>query len=292
MSLLNNSITEKPLVSIGIPVYNAEKFLKLAVVSVLNQNYDNFELIITDDGSTDDSVQILKDFHDSRIKLIVDGSNKGISYRLNQQIELASGKYFFRMDADDIMFKDRVEKQIDFLEKNEDFDVVGTPVVIINDENEVIGYRNCEILTKYKDLFSKNLYCHPSVAGKIEWFKANKYDEQLCGAEDYNLWLSSYQNSKFGLINEPLIFYRDPLEFKLKTYLFRLDQQRKIFKNNFYLKENLLFKNKLLFLSYLKGFLAVVLNFFRLDKVLISRRNSKFDILHYSCVLKKMLAKN
>ena len=78
-----------PLVTIGIPVYNCKDYIALAVKSVLNQTYTNFELIITDDGSTDGTLDILKQFEDPRIILIVDGENHGISYRLNQQIDLA-----------------------------------------------------------------------------------------------------------------------------------------------------------------------------------------------------------
>ena len=91
-------ISDIPLVTIGIPVYNSEKFLAQAISSVLRQSYSNFELIITDDGSTDASVSIAQSFKDDRIKVIVDGQNRGISYRLNQQIELANG-FFFRSNG-------------------------------------------------------------------------------------------------------------------------------------------------------------------------------------------------
>src|SRR5690606_13478656 len=105
-------MTDNVFVTMGMPVYNAEKFIKMAINSVLQQSHRNFELIITDDGSTDQSMDIVESFNDSRIVLIKDSNNKGISHRLNQQIDLAKGKYFLRMDSDDIMFPDRIEKEI------------------------------------------------------------------------------------------------------------------------------------------------------------------------------------
>ena len=82
-------------VTIGIPVYNAEKFIRNTLISIFNQTYSNFELIITDDGSTDDSLNIIKSFTDNRIRIYSDGENKGISYRLNQQVNLAHLIFLF-----------------------------------------------------------------------------------------------------------------------------------------------------------------------------------------------------
>ncbi len=129
---------KEPLITIGIPVYNCESFIALAVRSVLDQTYKNFELIITDDGSKDKTVDILHHFDDPRIIIISDGENHGIVYRLNQQIKLAKGKYFVRMDGDDIMFPDRIERQVAFLETHKEVDVVGGSAVIIGDDNEIL----------------------------------------------------------------------------------------------------------------------------------------------------------
>ena len=124
-----------PLVTIGIPCYNVGRFIALSIKSVLAQTYTNFELIITDDGSTDNTVDEIRKFNDSRIIMIVDGENHGISYRLNQQIDMAKGYIFIRMDGDDIMFPNRVEKQVKYLQEHPNIDVVGTGAVIIDDEN-------------------------------------------------------------------------------------------------------------------------------------------------------------
>lgn len=270
-----DKIIEKqtPLVTIGIPVYNAEKFLETAIKSVLRQTYTNFELIITDDGSTDNSVNCVKKFNDPRIILKSDGKNHGISYRLNQQISLAKGKYFIRMDADDIMFTERVEKQVAFLENNPNVDVTGSHAVIIDDENKIIGLRASSPPLTYKDVLNASAFIHPTVAGKTTWFSKFGYREELIGAEDFDLWLRSFGTSVFKTLDEPLLFYRDPLKFKLTTYLFRLKQQRRVFRTDQYLSNNPMLKMKTLIGSYVKSLLAMLICFLRLDHQYIAMRN-------------------
>ena len=115
------------LVTIAIPAYNCQEYIDYAVQSVINQTYKNWELLLLDDGSTDGTLQKLKAYEtDDRIRIISDGQNRGLIYRLNQSINLAHGRYYARMDADDIMLIHRVQSQIDFLEKNPSIDVVGS----------------------------------------------------------------------------------------------------------------------------------------------------------------------
>lgn len=140
---------ENMFVTIGIPCYNVGRFIALSIKSVLAQTYTNFELIITDDGSTDNTIEEIRKFNDSRIKLIVDGENHGISYRLNQQIDMAKGDFFIRMDGDDIMFPNRVEEQVRFLYSHPNVDVVGSSIVVVDDETKIIGFR------KYKTPFKR-----------------------------------------------------------------------------------------------------------------------------------------
>lgn len=212
----------KPLVTIGIPCYNVGRFIGFAVKSVLSQTYTNFELIITDDGSTDNTVEEIRKFQDPRIKLIVDGENHGISYRLNQQIDLANGDIFVRMDGDDIMFPDRVEKQVKYLEEHPNVDVVGSGAVIIDDNNQIIGMRQSQVTQRRpEDALNDTVFMHPTTCGKIGFFRKYKYDEYLCGVEDNDLWCRGLADSAFAIVQEPLLFYRDPLHFKLTTYLSR-----------------------------------------------------------------------
>lgn len=200
----------KPCVTVGIPVHNAEKYLRQAIVSVLQQTYADFELIITDDGSTDKSVDVVKQLDDSRIILVADGLNKGLPYRLNQQVKMARGKYFFRMDADDVMFPTRIEEQLAYLDSHEDIDVVGAKSVII-DENGNMTFqagKGGHAPQTREEVMNGNLFIHPTVAGKTAWFRENPYDEKKKRSQDYFLWLETVERSKFALIDKPLIFYR------------------------------------------------------------------------------------
>lgn len=276
-------------VTVGIPIYNAERFLELSIRSVLSQTFKNFELILSDDGSKDRSIEIVKSFNDSRIFVLSDGFNKGISYRLNEQISMARGKYFVRMDADDIMFPDRLTKQIKFLEDNPTLDVIGSYAIAIDDENHILGLRETIIPKTMNRCFKTVPFIHPTVMGKTEWFKKHKYTNELKGVEDADLWIRSFTSSNFGLIKVPLLFYRDPLSLKFRTYKFRIFQSLKLYKKNIHL----LNYPTLLFIKYkiiaiLKLFVYTNLYFIKLESILIKRRNqklSKIEINKYKRIL-------
>lgn len=197
-------------VTVGIPVYNAGKYLKTAIESVLSQTYTNFELIITDDGSNDNSVEIMNSFNDPRIKVVVDGENHGLPSRLNQQVQMATGKYFVRMDADDVMFPNRIAEQIEFLEAHCDVDVVGAKSVIIDEQSRIIyqSKQGGRAPSTTLDVIEGRIFIHPTVTGKTEWFHSNPYDETKHRSQDFFLWLQSVEHSKFALIDKPMLFYR------------------------------------------------------------------------------------
>lgn len=261
-------------VTIGIPIYNCEKFLFFAVNSVLKQTYSNFELILSDDGSTDGSLEIAKSINDSRIKIISDGENRGISYRLNEQISKARGKYFVRMDADDLMFPSRLEKQIAYLDSHPEIDVIGSQAIVIDNNNGIIGLRDSSIPRSFKDVLTKTIFIHPTVAGKTEWFRKFGYSNNLKGVEDFDLWIRSFNHSNFYKLNEPLLFYRDPLQIKLKTYRFRQEQFRKCLLSN----RNLISNTNLVsysIKSYYKTIVLQIAKIINLDSFILARRNNK-----------------
>jgi len=276
------------VVTIGIPIYNAECFLESSIKSVLNQTFNNFELILSDDGSTDHSLEIAKSFKDPRIIILSDGLNKGISYRLNEQISMARGKYFVRMDADDLMFPSRLEKQISFLESHPDIDVIGSQAVVIDDNNKILGIRNSVIPVTINEALQKSIFIHPTVAGKTEWFRKFGYSDELKGVEDFDLWIRSFNQSKFHILHEPLLFYRDPLKIKLNTYRFRQQQLRKCIWSN----RNLIKTKSLMLItikSYLKNILFRTANALHFDQKIVSRRNKPIkDILSNSNQLNKL----
>lgn len=262
------------MVTVGIPFYNAEKHLQLAIMSVLDQTFTNYELILSDDGSTDNSLKIARSFDDPRIKILSDGQNRGIAFRLNEQIALARGRFFVRMDADDIMDPERIEIQITHLIKNPLLDVVGSSAVVIDEENQILGYRNCTIHSNIEQVFRHVCFIHPTVTGKIEWFRKFGYSEKLKGVEDYDLWIRSFSQSSFGTIDKPLFFYRDPHEVKISTYRFRQKQLRLALKWNKELISNIpLLFYRLIIESFLKELIMVLSKGISLDGYIVSKRN-------------------
>lgn len=280
-----------PLVTIGIPTYNVGRFVALSIKSVLAQTYTNFELIITDDGSTDNTVDEIHKFKDPRIKLIVDGENHGISYRLNQQIDMARGEIFVRMDGDDLMFPTRVAEQVRFLQENPDVDVVGTDIVVIGDNNEILGCRfnNTQVHNK-KSLYKNTFFAHPTVAGRLDFFKKYHYKEFFNGAEDHNLWIRGYRGNNFAIISKPLMFYRDPLVFKLKTYLSRMRILRKMYRSLIKTDSaNASYLRKLILGSYIRTILSFTLSKLRLDFIMISKRNDPVLSSNYKDILNAII---
>lgn len=201
-------------VSIGIPFYNAELFLEDAIRSVLAQTYQHWELILINDGSTDGSIDIAKKYMnlDSRIRLLDDGLNKKLPFRLNQIIDEAKYDYIVRMDADDIMHVNRLQIQLQFLEINKDVDLVSSSMYSIDRNNKVVGKRIIsDEVTISTLLKSNNQIIHPSIVARKSWFLRNKYDIFSERAEDYELWLRACFNGdlKIKIISEPLLFYRE-----------------------------------------------------------------------------------
>lgn len=185
---MNNS----PLVSVIIPVYNAERFVESAVRSIMNQTYTNLEILVTDDCSTDGSFEILQRLasEDSRITLYRNEANLKIVGTLNSLVAAASGKYIARMDADDISLPTRIEKQVAFLESNPDYALCGTNAWHIDENGRRIG-RSCLPESFEENKFFLQFYStfyHPTVMLRSEIYKQNLYDEKFLYAEDYELW--------------------------------------------------------------------------------------------------------
>ena len=199
-----------PLISVLMPVYNAEEYLKDAIESILNQSYTNFEFIIIDDGSTDRSKAIVESYSDPRIVFVHCAENKGIVYQLNYGINLAKGEYLVRMDADDIAFKKRIELQYDFLKKNPSYSIVGAQAMLINSIGEKVGITtDLPIESEAIKVFSL-FFCpfvHPTVLIKTEVLKKHPY--QKVAAEDYYLWIQILQKYKAKNLEIPLLYYRE-----------------------------------------------------------------------------------
>lgn len=273
-------MSSNPKVTIGIPVYNGELYIKQAVESVLKQTFRDFQLIITDDGSTDGTISILNSFNDPRMVVIADGKNRGISYRLNQQIDKAEGAFFVRMDADDIMFPNRLEKEISFLEDNPTIDVVGTSAIVIDENNQILGRRAIQKdrFETPNSYFTCSRFIHPTVAGRTEWFRKWKYREIFSGNEDLELWIRSHNQSSFADITEPLLFYRDPYHFRLKTYYTRKKKYLRCVLQLRKQMNNAWINIPLFYLRALIGIAgALFFTLIRKEEKMISRRNQPIN---------------
>ena len=192
-----------------MPVYNGATYLNEAIDSILNQTFNNFEFIIIDDASTDDSVGIIKSYDSSRIRLVENKKNVGQSATLNKGLSLAKGKYIARMDQDDISMPERLERQSKFMKDNPGVDVVGTWLQLMGKYNEIF-----ELETKSEDikmnlLTNENL-AHPTVMIRkrtLVKYDLN-YNPAYSVAQDYDLWVRMFDFCSFANIPEALIKYR------------------------------------------------------------------------------------
>lgn len=207
-------------VSIGIPFFNARRTIADAVRSVFAQTYHDWELILVDDGSSDGSVDIVRQIDDPRVRVFSDGVNRGLCARLNQIATLAQGEYLARMDSDDLMHPERIARQSAFLAENRGIDVIDTATYTVDDDLTPLGIRGDEPLDCRPEAILRNgLLIHPTMMARTEWYRQNAYDAAFHRAEDRELWCRTCMSTKFSRLCEPLFFYREALAGNLRNYL-------------------------------------------------------------------------
>ncbi|MCL2027007.1 MAG: glycosyltransferase [Bacteroidales bacterium] len=193
-----------------MPVFNGERYLKAAIDSILNQTFQDLELIIIDDGSTDSTEQIISAYNDPRIKYYKNPENIGIVASLNKGIDLCTGEFIARMDADDISLPERLQKQWDFLNANPEFAMVGGNIEEITDDDQHIRWVNrpCPAHLLKTQLFFRNTFVHPIVLIRKNVLEEFRYNANYIYAEDYFLW--SQIAFKYPVTNLPetLMKYR------------------------------------------------------------------------------------
>lgn len=200
---------KEPRVSVVMPVYNAEKYVKGAIESILKQTYPNIELIIVNDASTDSSRTIIEGYQDDRIILINNEKNLKIQKSLNIGFKRASGRYIARMDSDDISLPTRIQVQVRFMESNPEVDICGTFLKRFNGRHDIWKYP-----TKDADIKAAMFYfCplgHPTVMLRSESLKNFNlsYAQKHYTQEDYEFWIRSAEYLRFANIPEPLLLYR------------------------------------------------------------------------------------
>jgi glycosyltransferase involved in cell wall biosynthesis len=201
-------------VSVIMPSYNAERFIEPAMKSILNQAYKDFEFIIIDDCSNDSTAKIVKEFwkKDKRIIYVKNERNMGVASSLNKGIHMAKGEFIARMDADDIAAPSRINYQVRYMKENSECVVCGTNIVLIDDQNRVIGRRVYFEKDKEikKRLLQANPFAHPTtIIRKNILIKKNIfYTDDFPRAEDYHLWLRLADYGTFANLNMFLLKYR------------------------------------------------------------------------------------
>lgn len=199
-----------PRVIIAMPVHNAAATLDAAIQSVLAQSYQNWMLMIVDDGSIDATAEIMQRYTDGRIRCIGDGQRLGLAARLNQIIDDADGDYLARLDADDIAYPERLERQVEFLERHPDVDLVGSSALLFRDDGSIEGVLDVEPL--HADLQARRWQGfripHPSWMGRVTWFRNHHYDPSMRRAQDQELLLRAVGSSRYACIPDILIGYR------------------------------------------------------------------------------------
>ncbi len=209
-------------VSVGFPFFNCRSTLPDAIRSVFAQTYSDWELILLDDGSSDGSLELARAVDDPRVRVLSDGANRGLAYRLNESVRVARGEYIARMDADDLMHPERLAKQVEYLDAHPLVHLVDSAVYSIDAFNQPVGCRGGEpLLVSLGAAVRQGLLIHPAVTGRAEWFRHNPYDTSIGRAEDQELWCRSYHSTNFGRVQEPLLFYRDGLPGSEAQYLRR-----------------------------------------------------------------------
>lgn len=203
----------RPIVSVIMSAYNAEKTIKNSVQSILEQTFSDFEIIIVNDGSTDNTHSILTELSevDRRLLLIQNNKNIGLTPSLNKALLMAQGNFVARLDADDYMYPSRLEQQVKFMTHNPTCDVLGTSIRLFDDKAETsnkIQKVPCNteqiiwhLLTSRASLF------HPSVMIKTTLLKAHRYDEAYKVSQDFDLWHRLIGVTNFANLPEPLTAY-------------------------------------------------------------------------------------
>lgn len=216
-----------PLVSIVIPVHNGEKYIKESIDSCLNQTYNNIEIIVVDDKSEDRTLEILKEYGQKLTVIPVEKQN-GLGNVINIGIRKSRGKYIARMDADDIMYPTRIEKQVQYLESNTNCVAIGGQIDIINENSKITGHRDYAIddrdIKKNRFLFQP--FAHPAVTLRKSTVEdIGSYPENMWKVEDVKFFLILSTKGEFHNLEDTVLKYR--MTFKTESQSKMLDHFKK-----------------------------------------------------------------
>lgn len=194
-----------------MPAFNCGETLGLAIRSILSQSYENWELLVMEDGSRDRTLEVARSFSDPRISVVSDRLHNGLVARLNQAVGTSRGEYFARMDADDVAYPERLERQVEYLQRHPEVDLLGGQMLMFKGEGFAFGCRPTPM--NHKEICEQPgsgfRIAHATLMGRTAWFRAHPYDANAPRAEDYDLFLRSYATSRFACLREILYGCRE-----------------------------------------------------------------------------------
>jgi len=201
-----------PKVTVLMPVYNAERFLREAVESILRQKFTDFELLVVNDRSTDGTAALLEGYNDPRVHIVSNASNIGLPASLHRGLDYARGEYVARIDADDVALPQRLAEQVRYLDHHPDVGLVASAIDIIDNEGMKIGIENLARSPEalYYLLTFKNCIAHCSVTFRRELILGiGGYHESTKFAEDYDLWVRVSRRARIAKLDKILAQWRD-----------------------------------------------------------------------------------
>jgi glycosyltransferase involved in cell wall biosynthesis len=217
VSPLAEAAEKRPLVSVIMAMRDSAATVASAVRSIQLQTLQDWELIVIDDGSSDESASIVSAFEDGRIRLVREAAGAGLAKRLNQAVALSRGTFIARMDADDVCFPDRLTRQTARLQQEPNLDVIGCGAVVFAGDARLLG--ELPVGLTHQEITAQPFrgfpFPHPTWCGRAEWFRGNPYDPSLMKTQDQDLLLKTYRRSRFAALDEVLIGYRqDALDLR------------------------------------------------------------------------------
>ena len=199
-----------PETTVLIPAYNCGKYVKETLDSVLKQKYRDYEILIIDDGSTDDTVQVIEDYKSKKIRYLKNTENAGIVETLNKGLKMANGEFIARMDADDVMLGNRLENQVSFLKQNAAYGMVGGWYNIMNENGYLLNtsrtHQDPDFLRL--GLIFRNQFAHPAITMRTSVAEKLKYDPEFQYCEDHDLWIRFSEVCKVTNLPEIYLSYR------------------------------------------------------------------------------------
>ena len=266
-----------PEVSIGLTFYNNVDTLTDALRSIFAQSFQDWELIIVGDNSTDGSYELVKSVKDHRVRVYREKKKMGFVSALNLMTQLSKGRYYARMDADDMMHPERLSKQLEYLKTHPEIDVVDTLMCSMDQQGRAIGVRDTSTIdVRPETLLRGRFFHHATVMGHTEWFQKNPYDMAYIRAEDCELWCRTYNASRFARIDEPLYFVREGL-VNIKNYLLSCKTVRKVIRTYGPSYVGRCRTMGLIAESHIKGFVYHVFSLVGSHDILVNMRNRKLN---------------